>query len=307
VFFETNRQDLLTPLRKRTKVIKHILKIAWLTAYPASHHNQEIETGGDVVLLGNMTNTRAYIRLLRRLGVALIFAPEPFTTPAGVACILVARYLSKRHEAGLNDRLRETVQYSLAHTSHPNEYVAGESGLPDPMKRRSLNEERPILGQITGGRSIAESSIRRGRFRTQQGAANRTTDMGSLSRRYRYGNSVPTTSTGTQRVIHHTIDIDWLSRRYESANGAVAHSSWATTTSGGTEGVTHHSISMGLLSQHYDTGSVGQAKAQFHAVNTAQRQRRHDSGVSPATIARALHNNSFNYDIVSKRNVIGGY
>jgi hypothetical protein len=253
-----------------------------------------------------MINTRTYIRLLRHLGIALIFAPEPFTTPFGVAFILAARHLSKRHEASVNNRLRETVQYYLAHTGRFGEYVDGESPAPSRAKRRGLNEEHPILGQITGSRSVAESPLSQGRAHIHGGTANHTTDVESLSRRYKYGDGLSGTSTGTQRVIHHTIDMDWLSRRYESANGAVAHSGW-TTTSGGVEGVTHHSVNMGLLPQHYGTGSVGEAKAKSHTINVAQLRKRYGSAASCTTVARALRNNNFKYDILSRRNVIGGY
>jgi hypothetical protein len=259
-----------------------------------------------MLLLSNMVNTRTYIRLLRHLGIALIFAPEPFTTPFGVASILVARHLSKRHEASVNNRLRETVQYYLAHTGRLGEHVDGESAAPSRAKRRGLNEERPILGEITGSCSIAESSVRHGRPHTHGGTANHTTDTESLSRRYKYGDSLSGTSTGTQRVIHHTIDIDWLSRRYESANSAVAHCGW-TTTSGGVEGVTHHSGNMGLLSQHYGTGSVGEGKAKSHTINVAQLRKRYGSAASCTTVYRALQNNNHYYDMLSRRNVIGGY
>lgn len=228
-------------------------------------------------LLSNMVNTGTYVRLLRHLGIALVFAPEPFTTPFGVAFILAARHLSKRHETSLNNRLRETLQYYLAHTSHFGEYADGESGAPAPVKRRGLSEEHPILGQITGSRSFgAKSSVRQGGRHIQKGTANHSTDM------------------------------EWLSRRYESANGAVAHSSWATTSDAG-EAITHHSIEVGSLPQNCRSGSVGQTKAKSHAVNVAQRRLRYGSAVSYTTVARALRNNNFNYDISSRRNVIGGY
>jgi hypothetical protein len=230
-----------------------------------------------VVLLSNMINAKSYIRLLRHLGIALIFAPEPFTTPFGVAFVLVARHLSKRREDSVNNRLRETVQYYLAHTGHSNDCADGKSGAPDPVKRRRLSEEQPILGQITGCRSAGvESSVRQGRRDMQQGTANHTTDMESLS------------------------------RRYESANGAVARSSWATT-SGDVEGITHHSVNMGLLSQYYGTGSIGQAKVKPHATNITQRRQRHGSAVSRTTVLSALQNNNYYYEILSRKNVIGGY
>jgi len=125
-----------------------------------------------------MVNTGTYVRLLRHLGIALIFAPEPFTTPFGVAFILAARHLSKRHDTSLNNRLRETLQYYLAHTSHFGEYADGESGAPAPVKRRGLSEEHPILGQITGSHSFGpKSAVRQGGRHIQKGTANHTTDM----------------------------------------------------------------------------------------------------------------------------------
>lgn len=227
-------------------------------------------------MLSSMTSARTYVRLLRHLGIALIFAPEPFTTPFGVAFVLTAHHLSKRHEVSVNNRLRETVQYYLAHTGHFGEYAGGGSRASVPVKRRGLCAEHPILGQITGSRSLGtESSIRQGRRDIQRGTANHTTN--------------------TER----------LSRRYESANGAVAHSSWATT-SGGVEGVTHHSVNMGLLSQHYGTGNIGQAKAKPHAVNITQRRQRYGSAANCTTVLSALHNNNHYYDMLSRRNVIGG-
>jgi hypothetical protein len=283
------------------------LVIAWQIAYPAGHHNHGMKTGGDVLLLSNMVNTRTYVRLLRHLGIALIFAPEPFTTPFGVAFILVARHLSRRHEASVNNRLRETVQYYLAHSSLSTHDGDSESGAPGPVKRRGLSEERPILGQIGGNRSFeATASAREGSSDIRDGTANRTTHMQSLSQRYKYGDGLSDTFTRAKEVIHHTIDLEWLSRRYESANSAVAHSSW-TTTSGGAEGVTHHSVNMGPLSQHCGTGSVGQTKAKSHTINIAQLRQRYGSAATCTTVPTALQNNNYYYDMLSRRNVIGGY
>jgi hypothetical protein len=224
-----------------------------------------------------MVNTGTYVRLLRHLGIALILAPEPFTTPFGVAFILAARHLSKQHEANVNNRLRQTVQYYLAHSSLSTHDADGKSGGPGPVKRHGLSEERPILGQITGSHSFgAESAVRQGGRHIQKGTANHTTDM------------------------------EWLSRRYESANGAVAHSGWATT-SGGVEGLTHHSVNMGLLSGHYGTGNIGPAEAKPHATNITQRRQRYGSAVNCTTVLSAIQDNNQYYDMLSRRNVIGGY
>jgi len=259
-----------------------------------------------VLLLSNMVNTRTYIRLLRHLGIALIFAPEPFTTPFGVAFILVARYLSRRHEATVNNHLRETVQYYLARTSHFNDSVDDGAAATGRVKRRGLSEERPILGQITGSRSFeVNSSVRKGRHDMQEDTAKQTVDPQGVPVRCKYGDNLSDTFTGTQKVIHHTIDLEWLSRRYESTSSAVAHSDW-TTTSGGLEGVTHHSNN-GLLSQHCATGSVGQARAKSHTINIARLRQRYGSEASNMRVYRALQNNNCYYDMLSRKNVIGGY
>jgi hypothetical protein len=260
-----------------------------------------------VLLWGDMINAGTHVRLLRHLGVALIFAPEPFTTPFGVAFILVARYLSRKRAAVGNRRLHEMVQYYLAHTSRFGDYVDGESGAPGPVKRHGLSEERDILGQITGSRSFeANSPVRAGRRDIQRSRVNHPADTQSLSPRYKPVSSHPDTSTGTQKVIHHTINMEWLSQCFESANSAVAHYSWATTPVA-VEGMTHHSVNMNLPSPHHKTGNIEQGKAKPHAIDIAQLRQRYGSAVNCTTALRAIQNNNCYYDILSRRNVIGGF
>jgi hypothetical protein len=265
-------------------------------------------------LLSSVNNTRTYVRLLRHLGVALIFAPEPFTTPFGVAFVLVARYLSKRHEASVDNHLRETFQYYLAHSSHFGDYVDGEAGTPGRAKPSGLLEGPPILGQITGGHNLntrAAPSPRHSGRDARGHTSFHTMDTPSPSKRHKAGASDKVesarfdTSSRADDAIHHTIDAGWLSRRYESANGAVAHSSWATT-SDGTERITHHSVNMRLFSRDCGTGTFGQAKAKRRAPNTGQRRQR-GSAASHTTVVRAIKNNNHYYDALSRNNVIGDY
>jgi hypothetical protein len=258
-----------------------------------------------VVLLAGMIKAKTGIKVLRRLGITLIALPEPVTTPFGVALVLLSRYLSRRLEASQNNRLRETVKYYLAHASRFSDYVDSESRAPGSVKLLSPSKEPAILGQITGSRSFAANpSVRQGRRDIQDGTANYTRDMQSLSRRYKAGNSFSNTSARTEKVIYHTINVEWLSRRYESA-GAVAYSSWACT-SNAVEGVTHHSVNMKSLSQRYKTGSARQTKIRYPATNMALVQQRYGSVVSYTMALRALQNNNFYYDVVSRGNVIGG-
>ena len=106
-------------------------------------------------------------------------------------------------------------------------------------------------------------------------------------------------------MIHHTINMKWLSQRYDGQSSAVAHVSWARTSGAG-EGVTHHSLNMKLLSQRYQTSSVRQTKVKYHTMNMDLLRQRYGSAMSYTTALRALQNNNFYYDIVSKGNVIGG-
>jgi len=264
-------------------------------------------------LLSSVNNTRTYVRLLRHLGVALIFAPEPFTTPFGVAFVLAARYLSKRHEASVDNHLRETFQYYLAHSSHFGDHVDGEAGTPGRAKPSGLLEGSPILGQITGGLNTKAAPPPQHSGRDVRGHTSfHTMNTPSPSKRYKAGYSPRAeparfdTSSRADDVIHHTMDTGWLSRRYESANGAVAHSSWATT-SDGTERITHHSVNMRLFSRNCGTSSFGQAKAKRRAPNTGQRRQRGGSAASRTMVVRAINNNNRYYDALSRNNVIGDY
>ncbi len=258
-------------------------------------------------MLSNTINTRTYVRLLRHLGIALIFAPEPFTTPFGVACILAARHLSKQHEANVNNRLQDMVRYYLAHSALPSHDADGKSGASGQLKRHGLSAERPILGQITGSRSFeAKPSVRKGRQGVRESRASHTTDMQSRSPNCKYGAGLSDTFTRTQKVMHHTMDTEWLSQRYESASAALAHSSWATTSGCG-EGATHHSVNMGLLSQRYGTGSVGQVNARAHRIGITQLRQRYGSAETSTMVHKALQNNNYYYDTLSRRNFIEGY
>lgn len=241
----------------------------------------------------DMIKTKTSIRLLRRLGIALIALPEPFTTPFGVALVLASRYLSRRLEANRNKRLREMVRYYLAHTTLFSGDADGKSTAPGSVKRHTQSKEHAILGQITGSRSFAR-------------------DIQSPSGRYKAGNSFRVesewsgTSSRAEKVIHHTINMEWLSRCHEGEGSAVALSNWATT-SGAVEGVAHYSANMKVLSQRYKTGGIGQVKVKHHTTNMASLQQRHGSAVSYRRVRNALQNNNYYYDIVSRGNVIGGY
>jgi hypothetical protein len=257
---------------------------------------------------------RTHIKFLRRLGVALILSPEFITTPFGVALVLIARYLAKKHAASLNNRLREMVEYYLAHTGRFGDDADSQSSVLGSVTRYTLSEERAILGQITGSRGF-EANLAplvlqnwhdmRGR------TVHHTMDMQSFSGHYKAGNSFKVesgwsnTSSKAGKVIHHTINREWLSQCYEGAS-AVAHSSWAQTSGAG-ERVTHHSINMSLLSQHYNTGSVGQVKIKHHNINMSLLRQRYGSAVSYTKVLHARRNNNYYYDIVSRGNVIGGY
>lgn len=262
-----------------------------------------------------MIGARTSVKLLMRLGIALIFAPEPFTTPFGVAFVFVARYLSKRREASLNKHLREMVKYYLAHTRHFSDDADGKSSAAGLVKRHIQAKEHAILGQITGSPSFEANlapSVWQNWHYMRRRTVHHTMDMQSLSGRYKADDSFKVesdwfdTSRRTEKVIHHTINVESLSRRYESAEGAVAHSNWACISSAG-EGVAHHSVNMRLLFRRYETGSVGQTKVKYHTMNRVLLLQHYGSVASHTKALNALQNNNYYYDVVSRGNVIGGF
>ena len=265
-----------------------------------------METGGDVLFRGDMGNSRRYIRVLRHLGIALMFAPEPFTTPFGVACILAARHLSRQHEDKLNSRLRATVQYYLARASPSGSHIAGASCDPSPSRHPCLREQRPILGQLTGSGGLgAEAPVRKGRQGMRENPVNQSTAVQNPAPSYKQGAGFFDTSTGRHKAIHHTIDMEWLSRRYEVVSTAVAHSDW-TTASSNMKSAAHRSLDVGPLSGHYGTGIVGQAKAAANTVDVAQLGQRYGAAASHPTVHRALQNTNHYYKMSSRKNIVGG-
>jgi hypothetical protein len=261
-----------------------------------------------------MIGSRTSVKLLMRLGIALIFAPEPFTTPFGVAFVFAARYLAKRREADVNKRLRETVRYYLGHTRCFGDDADGASAVPDPIKQHIQGKEHAILGQITGSRSL-EANLARSVWQSWRDMQDRrlhhAMDMQSFSGHYnaddsfRGGSGWSDTSTGAGKMIHHTIDMKPLSQHYEGDGSATARSNWSRA-SGAREGVMRHSVNMKSLSQHYNTGGAGQAKIEHHTMNTGLLRRRYGSAMNCAMALNAVQNNNFYYDVISRGNVIGG-
>jgi len=260
-----------------------------------------------------MIEARTYVKFLRHLGIALIFAPEPFTTPFGVALVLFSRYLSRRHDTSQNNRLRETVKYYMAHTRRFSDDADGTSTAPGSVRHIQV-KEHAILGQITGSPSfIANSapSVWQNWQEMRCRSIHHTMDMQSLSGRYKADDSSKAapgwsdTSRKAEKVIRHTINLERLSRRYEGGDSATVDSN-RPCTSGAVKGTTHHSLNMILLSQCPGTCSVRQAKAKHHNINMSLLRQRYGSAVSSTRVLNALQNKNFYYDIVSRRNVIAG-
>lgn len=267
-----------------------------------------------MVLLANMVKARTRVKLLRRLGIALIFLPELITTPFGVTLVLVARYLAKRHEASMNKHLREMVKSYLAHTGRFSSDADGKSSALGPAKRHTHSEERAILGQITGSRGFEANlapSVLQNWHDVRGRTVHHTADRQSHSPHHKAAESLkvesgwPDTSRRAEKTIHHTINMKWLSQRYGGEGSTVAHSSWSDTF-GAVERVTNRSINMGVLSQRYQTGSVRQTKSKHHTINMSLLRQRYGSAVSYTTASHALRNNNYYYDVVFRKNALGG-
>jgi len=271
-------------------------------------------TGGNVILLRMMIKTRTSIRILRRVGIALIALPEPFTTPFGVALLLTSRYLSRRVETRQNNRLRETVRYYLAHSGSFDDVVGDEPAAPSLIGYPS--SEHVIRGTYARGgpgTAVAFSTWRNWQ-NTRSPAVQQAAHVESRYALPKFGARSKTTggrpdiSAKAEKTVRHTLNVERLSRRYGGADGGTVRSicSNCSQTPGAREGVTHHSINMGLLCERYGTGNISQARLTGGASGRASPVRSR-TPAKCGTLGSALRSNNYYYDIVSRKNVIGGY
>jgi len=212
-----------------------------------------------VVLLVDMIKAKTSIKLLRHLGIGLIALPEPITTPFGVALVFASRYLSRRLDASLYKRLRETLKHYLPHFKRFGDDADGESSAPGKVKRYTQSEEHLIPWQYKGSRSVEASprpSVWQSWHDTRDDIVHNTADMESLSRRYKADDSSKIesdwsgTSSTAEKVIHHTINMESLSRRYKADDSSKIESDWSDTSSTA-EKVIHHTINMESLSRRF--------------------------------------------------------
>jgi len=212
--------------------------------------------------LVDMIKAKTSIQLLRHLGIVLIVLPEVITTPFGVVLVLASRYLSRRLEASLNKRLQETLKYYLAHFKRFSDDADGESSAPSRVKRYTQSEKHLISWQYKGSRSFdaTPSPLVWQSWRdTRDDIVHHTVDIESLSRRYgiRDGSKVEpgdshweVTSGSTKKLMHHSIDMQMFSRRYKADDSSKIESDWSDTSSSAEE-VIHHTVNMESLSRRY--------------------------------------------------------
>ena len=215
-----------------------------------------------MVLLVDMIKAKTSIQLLRHLGIVLIVLPEVITTPFGVVLVLASRYLSRRLEASLNKRLQETLKYYLAHFKRFSDDADGESSAPSRVKRYTQSEKHLISWQYKGSRSFdaTPSPLVWQSWRdTRDDIVHHTVDIESLSRRYgiRDGSKVEpgdshweVTSGSTKKLMHHSIDMQMFSRRYKADDSSKIEPDWSDTSSSAEE-VIHHTVNMESLSRRY--------------------------------------------------------
>ena len=260
-----------------------------------------------------MVKTRTIIRFLRRLGITLIFLPELFTTPFGIALILISRHLSKRLEARQNKRLQEMVKYYLAHTGPFSSDTAGKYIASSSVKLYTRSEEHVIPQQFIGNHSF-EINITPSVWQSWHDMRSRTVhytmDKQRHSLGYKAGDNfkvecgLPNTQSKTKKVIHHMINMESLSQHYEGEDSDAVHSNRART-SDAVDRVMHHSVNKRLLSQCYNTTSIGQTKVN-HTTNIALLLHRYEEAMCKIAL-NALRDNYSYHDLISRGNVIGGY
>ncbi|MBI2849438.1 MAG: hypothetical protein HYX80_00160 [Chloroflexi bacterium] len=229
-----------------------------------------------------MTTARDTIKFMRRLGIVLITLPEAVTTPFGVALLLGARYLSKRLEANLYERLRGTFQHYLAHTTRRPVHNAGKSGVPGKVERSARSEPRPIPIPVKNNNAKDESLPLNWQSQRKAPAdvVHHAMDWKKFSPHYgtiagaKLVPSRPASEVKTvrfARLIHHEIDIRKLSRRFRVDDNSAADSGSAVTAD---EVLVNHSLSTRFIARHYETANLPPAPPKYHTIDMASLQRR---------------------------------
>ena len=195
-----------------------------------------------------MINAKSSVKLLRRLGIALIAMPEAVTTPIGVALILTSRYLSKKIEADLYKRLHGTFQHYLAHSKRHAKDADTKPDDRKQAKRTARNADRliPIQAEVKPVAPMAKSSTRSGeRLIPVQ-------DKNSIK-----ANPAPSaiqnqTDAEAEAAVHHSIDIKWLARRYEMP-GNKNSSALTSDEEDSQDNLIRHSIDRQKLAGRFNT------------------------------------------------------
>ncbi len=197
---------------------------------------------------------------MRHAGIVLIALPEVITTPFGLALILSSHILSRRVEANLNRRLRQTVQQFFTYLKRFSD--DGESGTKGKMKHPFWLKERPVTQRHKNSNVATPpySSVFRSRFHTESGGVFHNIDMQSVSRRYDTSEHSKVNSvfsgafTTTKPVLFHTVNIETLSRRFKYRNSPKidSASSGISTT---TKAVLLHTVNIEALSRRFKDNS----------------------------------------------------
>ena len=204
-----------------------------------------------------MIDARSSVKLLRRAGLVLIALPEAVTTPVGVACLLTARYLSKKIEADLYKRLYETIKHYLAHSKRPA--AAPETKLEEKkqVKRAHRNADRliPKQAEVKIAVPIAKSSTRRGeRLIPAQGKNNIKASRTPSAIQKQI-------DTEAGAAVHHSIDMKWLSRRYETNQMTKTSSARQEAAPDEDENLILHTIDRQKIARRFDIESSQTADA----------------------------------------------
>ena len=134
-----------------------------------------------------MIRNRTNIRLLKYLGIGLVALPEPVTTAFGVALLLTAYHLSQELKAGPDNFFIETPDDWFKRSA---DHVVGGPSVPREVRLYARSARHPLPWQHEGSRSLEANS--------------------PLGWQIRYATRV--------NVVHHTIDMPMLYRRYGIAS-----------------------------------------------------------------------------------------
>ena len=219
-------------------------------------------------------------RLLKTFGLVLIALPEPFTTPFGVALLLLAHFLFRKHRPDSYNRLRELVRGYLNHfRAYDYNKVSGGAVIVHTLDRNLALEEatkgiamKPWVNQRTEPREVVFHTL--------------NWNLLSETTSSEFQDSPAIQSESSLKVVYHALDYNSLRVRFKDKLQGY----WGVQSSD-VDKVVHHNLkrippvgesARGDLCGYWFSQPVRKEKVIHHKLDKARmRQHREAAAALP--------------------------